>query len=211
MLRLSFPSRPWLIPTLCWLLLPTLALAQSSLPGLVNTQPPSACRAGMRQYESERGLQLLGELIRADFPRLLPGWDAEFATYAPSPVDVAKLAQVEDDITIFCVLGTWCSDSEREVPRFWKILEEADNPNLDLVMFAVGRSSDEKARAVLAEIGFDVPLRQEYDVQLVPTFIFRRGDEELGRIIETPETTLEQDAARILAPAHDEAAQPAWR
>ncbi len=47
-------------------------------------------------------------------------------------------------------------------------------------------------------IGFDEPLRETYGVELVPTFIFMSGEEELGRIVETPEETLEQDAARSL-------------
>ena len=187
------------------------APAQTKLPGVLNAQDPSACRAGMLKYESERGLQLLGELIREDFPRLMPGWDAEFATYEPEAEDVAVLRGITENTDIFCILGTWCGDSKREVPRFWKILKEANNPHLQLVMFGVGRTSDKQARDLLAEIGFDAPLRQEYDVQLVPTFIFRRGEEELGRIVETPETTLEQDAARILNPASTDAAQPSWR
>lgn len=165
----------------------------------------------MRPYESDRGLILLGELLRPDFSRLLPDWDTELKAYEPVAEDVAVLRGVEEDITIFCVLGTWCSDSRREVPRFWKILTEADNPHLDLVMYGVGRSSDQQATTILEEIGFDVPLRLEYDVKRVPTFIFRRGDEELGRIIETPETTLEQDAAHILTFDSEEATEQSWR
>ncbi len=184
------------------------AVAESPMKGFFNNQTPSACRAGMRVYESDRGKQLLGEVIQGDFPRLLPGWDQEFADYEPSAEDIATLAAVEKDISIICVMGSWCGDSEREVPRFWKILQEAGNTRLELTMFAIGRNGDKKARSIMDNIGFDEPLRDTYDVQLVPTFIFMDGDTELGRIVETPETTLEQDAARILAPA--EAGQPAW-
>lgn len=180
----------------------------SAMESLFNGQTPSACRAGMRVHKTERGLQLLGELIQADFPRLLPGWDVEFEVYEPGAEDIVTLAQVEEDISIICVLGTWCGDSEREVPRFWKILEDADNPHLELTMFSVGRSSDEQALAILDNIGFDEPLRETYGVQLVPTFIFMSGETELGRIIETPEGTLEQDAAQILSPKN--AGEPAW-
>ena len=182
--------------------------AEMPINTLFNGQTPSACRAGMRVYESDRGKQLLGEVIQADFPRLLPGWDKEFEAYEPGAEDIVTLAQVQEDISIICVLGTWCGDSEREVPRFWKILEDADNPHLELTMFAVGRSSDAQALAILDNIGFDEPLRKIYGVQLVPTFIFMSGETELGRIIETPEGTLEQDAAQILSPK--KAGEPAW-
>jgi len=178
--------------------------------GPVNSEPVSVCRTGMRVFASDRGRILLGEVTKADFPRLLPGWDQEFKTYQPDAVDVAFLAEVAEPVEIICVLGTWCSDSEREVPRFWKILAEADNPNLELTMFAVGRASDPKARAVLAEIGFDESLRETYNVELVPTFIFRREGEELGRIVETPAGTLERDAAGILGSTLGEVPKPAW-
>lgn len=178
--------------------------------GPVNAEPVSACRVGMRPFESERGLILLGEVIAADFARLLPGWDTELATYQPAAADIAELAAVNDPVEIVCVLGTWCSDSRREVPRFWKVLQEAANPNLKLVMLAVGRTADEQAAAVIREIGFDESPRQTYNVTLVPTFVFLRGDEELGRIVETPETTLEQDAARILGAGSTRVGQPAW-
>lgn len=185
------------------------AAAESSMAGMFNGQTPAACRAGMRVYESDRGRQLLGEVIQADFPRLIPGWNTEFENYEPGAEDIATLAAVQENISIICVLGTWCHDSEREVPRFWKILKEADNAHLELTMFSVGRSQDEKARSIMDNIGFDESLRETYSVELVPTFIFMSGEVELGRIIETPEGTLEQDAAQILAPENP--GKPAWQ
>ena len=128
--------------------------------------------------------------------------------------DVAVLSEVAEPVDIICVLGTWCSDSEREVPRFWKILQAAGNPNLVLTHFAIGRTADEKARELMVEIGFDESLRDVYNVELVPTFLFFRGDRELGRIVETPAGTLEQDAAEILATecnGTENSEKPDWR
>jgi thiol-disulfide isomerase/thioredoxin len=189
------------------------AVAQRPLSpsAIINAESHSVCRVGMRVYESERGRQLLGEVIPGDFDRLLPGWSAEQADYVPSVEDLAVLADVSEPVDIICILGSWCHDSEREVPRFWKILEKAENPNLLMTYFAVGRSTDEKARELMVEIGFDENLRDVYTVELVPTFIFLKDDVELGRIVETPETTLEQDAARILSSGPGLVEQPAWR
>jgi hypothetical protein len=42
----------------------------------------------------------------------------------------------------------------------------------------------------------------EYDklnIQLVPTFIFYKNNNEVGRIIENPRTSLEQDIVNILS------------
>jgi len=38
----------------------------------------------------------------------------------------------------------------------------------------------------------------DYDIKLVPTFIFTRQGEEIGRIIETPVESLERDFMNIL-------------
>jgi hypothetical protein len=89
------------------------------------------------------------------------------------------------DITI--VMGTWCGDSRREVPRFLKILDYAGYPEEALTMINVDRS--------MTTEGIDI---KEMDIKYVPTFIFYSGDEEIGRIIESPQETLEIDMAEIL-------------
>ncbi len=185
-----------------------LLLADESV--VVNGEPSSACRVGMRVYESERGRQLLGEIIPADLHDLLPGWDKEMALYTPDPTDIVMLAEISQQVEIICVLGTWCSDSQREVPRFWKVLNEADNPNLEFTMFAVGRSSDSEARHLMESIGFDESLRLLYGVELVPTFIFSIAGREIGRIIETPTGTLEGDMTGILSKNTEGGGASAW-
>lgn len=189
------------------------ALAQLPAAGRaqLNAEPLSACRSGMRPYEASDGLQLLGELVRGDFPRLLPGWDAAAAAAAFDAADLAVLAAVDHKVEIICVLGTWCSDSRREVPRFWRILEQAANPNLELTLFGVGRRDDARADEILREMGFDESPRTVYGVGPVPTFIFRRDGVELGRIVETPTATLERDAALFCAAGPVRDPEPAWR
>jgi thiol-disulfide isomerase/thioredoxin len=93
-----------------------------------------------------------------------------------------------DDLTITIVLGTWCSDSRREVPRFMKIIDLWGFPR-------------EKIRFIGVDINKIAPL-EEYsglDIERVPTFIFFEKKIEKGRIIEVPVTSLEQDTENILA------------
>lgn len=92
-----------------------------------------------------------------------------------------------DGLHIKIVMGTWCSDSRREVPRFYKILDALrfDEQNIDLI--CVDR----------AKVG----LSDEVDglnINFVPTFIFYINEIEVGRIIETPDVTLEMDFESIL-------------
>jgi len=90
-------------------------------------------------------------------------------------------------VKITLVLGTWCSDSRREVPWFYKILEslEYDLDNMKVICVNTAKTAE----------GIDV---DQLDIQKVPTFIFYKEGVELGRIIETPQTSLEKDMAKIL-------------
>lgn len=98
------------------------------------------------------------------------------------------------DIKIF--MGTWCSDSRREVPRFYKIMDALEFPvkNIDLVAMDRGKTTPDH-------------LEQGLDIIRVPTFIFYKDGEELGRIVEYPIESLKADMERILS---DEAYQHAY-
>jgi thiol-disulfide isomerase/thioredoxin len=160
-------------------------------------------------HETDRGPVLLGEVTREALVAQEPEWQEEYAAYEPDSAGVAVLAGAPDSLSVLIVLGSWCGDSAREVPRFWKLLDEADNPDIAVRMIAIGRRSDEGAGPVLAGLGLPEDPRQAYDVEYVPTFIFKLGDRELGRIIESPQESLEADTERILAPVEKPASAPA--
>ncbi len=111
---------------------------------------------------------------------------------------MAALQAVATPTDILCVLGTWCEDSQREVPRFWRLLEAAGNPHLRLSMVAVGRAGDAVANQALADLGLGEDYRAEHGIEKVPTFVFSHDGREIGRIVETPVVSLEADAAAIL-------------
>ncbi len=92
-----------------------------------------------------------------------------------------------DGINIVVVLGTWCGDSRTQFPRFMKILNKLNYDKKSLRVIAVDRKK--KAESVSVE---------EFNIEKVPTFIFYKDNKELGRIIETPVTTLERDISIIL-------------
>ena len=93
-----------------------------------------------------------------------------------------------ENLEITIVLGTWCSDSRREFPRFYKILEKINFPFENLTIIAVNRNKEAFNTNVDA-----------FNIQLVPTFIFIKDGKEIGRIIETPEISLEKDLKKILS------------
>ena len=99
------------------------------------------------------------------------------------------LSQIEkfNDIDIIILFGSWCSDSQREVPRFLEILKIVDYPMDMLTILAVDRNK--------VIDGIDVSI---YDLKFVPTFIIMKDGKELGRIIEEPKVSLESDLIEIL-------------
>ena len=82
---------------------------------------------------------------------------------------------------VVVVSGAWCSDCRREVPRFARIVERLPGWTVEL------RGDDAETRDVL-------------NVRKIPTFVVRNPDtdEELGRIVESPESgSLEGDLLAI--------------
>jgi len=158
------------------------------------------------QLEGEKGPYLIGPLTRDGWKAFAPELQPEYADYEPSPDLVRALSYSRRDVTITCVLGTWCSDSRREVPRFWKLLDLIDVPDLELVMLAVGRTDAPEAAVWLDDNGVAPGYRERFAIEFVPTFIVTEDGVEIGRIIETPEISLEADLAAILGVQ----ATPAW-
>lgn len=95
-----------------------------------------------------------------------------------------------DNITITIVIGTWCSDSQRETPRFVKILEYLDFDLDNITAIGVNR----KKQAPNTEVN-------ELNINYVPTIIFFKDNKEIGRIVESPEESLEKDMVKFLSPS----------
>jgi thiol-disulfide isomerase/thioredoxin len=93
----------------------------------------------------------------------------------------------KEELSVKIVMGTWCPDSRREVPRFMKVLEEWNFPESSLTFIGVDNVK-------LSPVGGYEAL----DIQRVPTFIIYKNNLEAGRIIENPVTSLEQDMVNIL-------------
>ncbi|MBS0011065.1 MAG: thioredoxin family protein [Bacteroidales bacterium] len=115
-------------------------------------------------------------------------FDREFENYSIDDQAFGELAKKGlEDMDIVVVLGTWCSDSRREVPRFMKILESLGYDR-------------EKLRFIGVDSYKEAPIInfESFDIERVPTFIFYQNKIELGRIIEYPETSLERDMLGIV-------------
>ncbi len=114
-------------------------------------------------------------------------FDSGYKFYRPDTNVIADLKGVNRDYSITIVMGTWCSDSRREVPRFYKLLDELSYPEESIKLINVDRN----------KVGIDNNV-ESLNIELVPTFIIYSDNEEIGRIIETPIESLEKDLSKIL-------------
>jgi thiol-disulfide isomerase/thioredoxin len=110
-----------------------------------------------------------------------------YKIYEPDKTILDKIKPRLDSVSITIVMGTWCSDSEEQVPKFMKVLDKVRFNDKNLTIICVNKAK---------EAG-DIDLK-EYYIQRVPTFIIFKKDNELGRIIETPMINLEKDLLMIL-------------
>ena len=130
-----------------------------------------------------------GTVTKADFMQdpYVDWYEDEYQNYT---LDVNTLSDLKNKIkntTIKIYFGSWCSDSRREVPRFIKILDYLgfNYKNVQFIALDKSKSAPNYQKNI-------------YNIKYVPTFIFFRNGKETGRIIETPEDTLEKDMAKIL-------------
>lgn len=90
-------------------------------------------------------------------------------------------------VQIKAFMGTWCGDSKREVPQFYKMIDEIGFSDKNLTLVTVDRSKKEPAVLVSGN-----------NIVRVPTFIFYRNGEEIGRYVERPRESLEADILKIV-------------
>ena len=109
-----------------------------------------------------------------------PSFRGGYETFEVEPLNLPE------DASVLLFFGTWCHDSEREVPRLLKLLETAGLSEDQLTLIALDyRKREPEGRA------------GEFNVRYTPTAIFMRDGVEVGRIVERPATTLHEEILKI--------------
>ncbi len=77
---------------------------------------------------------IVGKFEKEDLQKapFVTWFDKGYEEYTPSPAAIAAIKENISDYEIVGFVGTWCPDSRREIPKFYKILDEAGMifPNL---------------------------------------------------------------------------------
>ena len=153
----------------------------------------SACATAPAQSHETAAAQeetvIVGETTREQIEEAVPEWAQSEAEANPDASACQGLAMVEPGAEVTVFLGTWCSDSRREVPRLWKSLDLA-GPAVPFEIHYIGvdRKKKEPAEAVGGN-----------DIRYVPTFIVRREGREVGRVVEHSPNGIESDLLALLS------------
>jgi thiol-disulfide isomerase/thioredoxin len=136
---------------------------------------------------------LVGEITKKglSLPTYASWYSSNFNNYTPNETIISNIEEELQGYQILAFLGTWCGDSKREVPRFLKILETANFPDDQLKIVALDKRKGKYKQS---------PTGEEWGLQIlrVPTFILYKNGREVNRIIESPNTTLEEDVQKII-------------
>jgi len=141
--------------------------------------------------KNENG-NLVGIATKKDFQQEPYGsdWFNDFYSYYETDKGtIEKLKPYLKDIKIKGFMGTWCGDSKRDVPNFYKILDEAEFNYKNLELVTVNRQK--KANG----------LEEGFNITHVPTFIFYKDGKEIGRFVEhaLDDSSVEEDFLKILS------------
>ena len=132
---------------------------------------------------ADASIQNLGVINKQALFLQYPNFRENFDRYEVLDADL----KIPNDLSVLMFFGTWCHDSQREVPRMLKILEAVGFPQADIKMVTLDFSKNDP-----------LGLAAENEVKFTPTFIFFRQQNEVGRIIEKPATTLEAAVSELL-------------
>ena len=112
----------------------------------------------------------------------------EFKSYKTDNITLDSFTLKKCKVTI--IGGNWCSDTRQQLPRFIKIIEKCGYDKNTLKIIFVDRKK--KCSNCIDSIA-------NFKVKFIPVFIFyNQKGEEIGRITESPQKTLEADIIEIL-------------
>lgn len=121
--------------------------------------------------------------------------------YSLNVKSINQLKPLLKNCTIKAFMGTWCGDSKKEVPRFYKVLEACNFPIDQLQMIAVSREKGLYKQSPNHE-------EKGLNIHRVPTFIIYKNAIEVNRIVEHPKVTIEDDLLNIVTVNNYEANYP---
>jgi hypothetical protein len=137
---------------------------------------------------SPLGKTIVGETTWPKW-RAETGWEsADWYRLPPEKVASLKKLQQQSQATFVIFGGSWCKDTHQQLGMIMAVLEQAGAPAERVKLYGVDRSKTEPSGTAA-----------KHSIQRVPTVVILSKTGEMGRIVEYPQTTWEDDMIRILS------------
>ncbi len=114
-------------------------------------------------------------------------FNKNYSEYKYDSASVKKLKNLPPEYHIIVVGATWCSDTHLELPRFYKVIDDANFPRERIKLYFVDR-----------ELKDPEMVSKKHKIKKVPTFILMKGDKEKTRIVEKPKESIEKDLLKAV-------------
>ena len=136
---------------------------------------------------------LLGKINKANLQTSnhTPWFNQDYQSISIDPQWIENLKPYLIGLRIKVFMGTWCEDSQREIPHFFKLLQALEFDQNHIEMYAM---SEEKSTPENFEQG--------WEIFNIPTIIFLKNGIEINRFVEFPKISLESDIIKIIKREH---------
>lgn len=139
--------------------------------------------AAVMSSKAHAGSDIIGNITKQQLLDNYPVFATRYDDYIVSDYEINAVKKLPSGVSVRVFFGTWCHDSEREVPRMLKAYNKS---NLEIEMISLDMNKSEpEGRAVQNQIKY------------TPTFIVYNNNIEVGRIIEQPEVSLAEDILKF--------------
>lgn len=144
------------------------------------------------------GMMLLGPINAAGLNQepFALWFEENSKAYTPDMSLIEEIKPLLKPCFVKVFMGSWCEDSQREVPALLKLLDLADFDSSQLEIIAMTHNKDTPEN-----------YEADYQIEFIPTIMFFKDGAELNRIVEYTQETLELDILKILK---QEAYTPAY-
>ncbi|AEW00621.1 hypothetical protein Niako_4361 [Niastella koreensis GR20-10] len=143
--------------------------------------------------DKKGNLILLGKctrerLVRAPFD---VWYTKNFEAYTVDSTTANQIKPLLKNKQFLLFMGTWCGDSRREVPRLYKILDYCRVKPSQVQLITLNNSDTAYKQSPGHE-------ERGLNIRRVPTLLIFENQREVGRVVESPVTSLEKDILAIV-------------
>lgn len=146
------------------------------------------------EYIDTKGRTQLAGLVPLNMLKAEPyaAWfQKSYMNYYVNEKTAKRLGKYLKDMDIQVFMGTWCGDSKREIPRLVRVLEVARIDPARVNYVCVYSEPERRNMSPTQE-------QKGRNIHHVPTIILFKNGKEVGRLIEGPLVSLEEDLLEVV-------------